>query len=194
MEKELKIRLRDSAKDFIRGVQPALEARLKVKIFPIEDVENSELLKLLDQVGIDGFYYDDGQIRGLASRVNYHEHARKTPAFTFRFALWVDELNSWDGDREFARKIKAFKSPKEFNFLPRIHVESFSKGKGTGLIGWSFAAELKDVLEYYHRYYSDRDRIRIFEPRFGERRKVLSIPIEPFSKEYPILDVKVGNF
>ena len=126
-------RMAASAKDFVTGVQPAMEEQLNVSIHPIEDRETISILMSLDQSGIDAFYFDKhGDLRGLASRMNYGSYSEKRPAFTFRYMLWDARSNRWDENREYARKLRAANSPEEFIMFPKLHVESFSRSKGSG--------------------------------------------------------------
>lgn len=179
-----------SAQDFVKGVQPVLERQLSISVHPIEELKLSELARKLDQNGIDAFYYDtQGHIRGLASRMNYSQRVSKEPSFTFRYALYDRKTKSWDTNREFQRKLLAANAPQEFILFPKLHVESFCTRRGEGVIGWSFAAETKDIVNYIQTYIGDTSRVRIFTPSIGERRQVVSVPIEVFAKEHRVIEV-----
>lgn len=182
-------RLSKSAEDFVKGVQPALEKRLNVKIYPVENHNASELMRRLDWVGVDGFYYNDGRMHCLASRVQRSAHVFSDPVFSFRYALGVKGPAKWDWDREFSRLIQAARAPQEYPLFPRLHVESFSRSPGSGEIEWSFAAKTRDILSYFVSYYEDKDRVKFYEPKYHERRKVLEIPVAPFADEYEVIDI-----
>ena len=183
--------MRNSALDFIKGVKPLLEDELKVKIFPIEDWQTNELAVRFDQAGIDGFYFtDDGRIHALASRVNYSTRAATKPIFSFRYSLYLSKTKGWDDNREFKKKLNAANSPENFELFPKLHVESFSKEKGSGSLGWSFAAQTRDILNYIENNLDNPEKVFQFEPRVGERRKVICAYVEPFAMEYPIIPVR----
>lgn len=183
-------RMNNSSKDFILGVQPALERQMAVNIHPIEDIESTKLIKMLDQKGIDAFYYDkDGDMRALASRVNYSKFSSTRPAFTFRYKLWNKQSNDWDDNREYALKLKAANSTDEFIMFPKLHVESFSREIGSGRIGWSFAANTKDILNYIRDNIDNPEVVRIFTPKVRERRQVISISVEAYAKNNTVMEI-----
>lgn len=191
-DKDFYNRLGASAKDFVLGVQSALEKQLQVTVHPIEDLKNSELIKSLDQRGIDAFYYDkQGDIRGLASRLNYSSFARKHPAFTFRYKLWDKKRNCWDENREYARKLRAANSPDDFILFPKLHVESCAQSAGSGLIDWSFAAQTKDLMNFIRDNLEDTSKVKIFTPSIGERRQVVSVSVDAFAKVHTVTQVKL---
>lgn len=187
-------RMHHSSDDFLIGVKPALESLLKISIHSIEDEAALGILaKALDQAGIDAFYFtEDRQLRGLASRVRYTEDVRLKPEFSLRFALFDKKANTWSENCEFQKKLRTANSPEQFNFFPKYHVESFAnrKAKGTGDIGWSFAAETKRLLNYAEAHIDNPERVRIWEPRSGERRKVISIYADPYALDYEIIPIK----
>ena len=179
-----------SAQDFVRGVQPVIEELLGIKVYPIENVDNSELFQLFDKNGIDAFYFDEGRRpRGLASRMNYHSAAARKPCFTFRYGLWDYRSNSWNSNREFVRLCEAVSRPEEHIILPKLHVESFSRAKGSGSIGWSFAADTRTLMRYIHANFADHKKVRIFEPKSGEKRSVISVCVETYAREFPVIPV-----
>lgn len=183
-------RLNHSAQDFVTGVQPILERELNITVLPVEELQVGELGKRLDQAGIDAFYYNErGEMRGLASRLNYSDFAARRPAFTFRYALFDSGKNDWDYNREFSRKLAAATVPEEFNLFPRLHVESFGRSKGAGEIGWSFAAETRDIVTFIDRNLDNPDRVRVFTPKFGERRQVVSIDVEMFARDNKVIEL-----
>lgn len=183
-------RLSASAKDFNAGVKAALEARLGVQIFPIEDMQFSELITRLDHSGIDAFLYDkNGNPKALASRMNYQRAVAKKPAFSFRYARWNKEMRAWDCDREYIRKLYVGRHPGSFVLFPSLHVESFCKKRSSGQIGWSFAAETRDILEFAEQNLDNPDVVSIYEPRNDEPRKVISISIAEFAKTHPVIEV-----
>lgn len=189
-ESGFSVRQTDSATDFMLGVKVALEARLKAKIYPIESLRCTELIKKLDQSGIDAFCYDQsGHPRALASRVLYQKTAATRPMFTFRYALWNARENAWDCDREYIRKLYVARNPHGFILFPHLHVESYCTAKRSGLIEWSFAAHTRDILEYAEENLDNRAVVRIFEPKTGERRKVISVSVEAFAKHYRVLEI-----
>lgn len=80
----VKFLLTYSAQDFWAGVRPAMEGQFKGTILPLEQLQESQVVKAFDHAGIDAFYLDrQGNLKGLASRVNYTRFERD-PAFTFR--------------------------------------------------------------------------------------------------------------
>ncbi len=187
-------RLNHSAQDFVAGVQPILERRLNITVLPVEELQVGELGMRLDQAGIDAFYYNaQGHMRGLASRVNYSDFAARRPAFTFRYALFDHAKGDWDYNREFNRKLIAATSPEAFNLFPRLHVESFSHAKGAGEIGWSFAAETRDIVTFIDQNRDNPKRVQIFTPKCGERRQVVSVSVEAFARDNKIIELVGGS-
>lgn len=183
-----------SSADFVIGVKPELEQLLNISIYSIEDEgQLSFLCAALDQAGIDAFYFtEDKQVRGLASRVRYTEDVRMKPEFSLRFARFEQKTKSWIENCEFQKKLKTANSPEQFNFFPKYHVESFAnrRARGSGDIGWSFAAETKCLLNYAHHHIDDPLRVRIWEPKSGERRRVISIYAEPYGRDCEIIPIK----
>lgn len=187
---QFKKRMNASASDFVHGVKPSLEARLKCKIFSIEDLESTELVKKLDQSGIDAFRYDaQGYIRALASRMNYHKAAAINPIFTFRYARWNPSFRAWDCDREYIRKLLIARQPASFNLFPTMHVESFCQARNSGKIGWSYAASTKEILEFAEQNIGNRKIVEIFEPRDDEPRKVIKVSIAEFAKHHQVIEI-----
>lgn len=183
-------RLTSSAQDFIYGVQERLEEKLKITVYPIEGLNSETILAKLDQIGIDAFYFDSrGQTHGLASRINYNSIAALKPSFTFRYALYDVERKLWDNNREYQRKLDAANQSGEFMVFPKLHIESFSVRKGSGSILWSFGAETKKIVNYAEANLDNPEKVRIFEPRTGERRKVLSVSVEDFAREHDVIEV-----
>ncbi len=183
-------RLAASARDFIRGVQPSLEKRLRVTIHPIEQFQNNELVQKLDHAGIDGFYFDrENTPHCLASRMNYARAAAREPWFSFRYSLFDDASGNWDDRREFAKKCSLANAPQNFALFPKLHVESFSQQRGSGRITWSFAAETAQVIRFIHMHFENEDMIRFFEPRQGERRRVVAVPIRVFAKHHEVIEI-----
>lgn len=192
----LQNRIAISASDFVIGVKPILESQLKVVIHPLEALASNELMQKLDQSGIDSFYFDEnGNPRGLASRVNYARAAALRPEFSFRYARWNAQRGEWDYNREFHRKIDAACSPNEFILFPKLHVESYSRAKGTGNIGWAFGADTKQILQFITENFNDERKVRIYEPRVGERRLVITASVEAFAKSYSVIEARgsTGN-
>lgn len=190
MNPEIAQRLKQSATDFIIGVQPTLESRFKVKIYPVEDLQGIELAEKFDQSGIDAFYMNkNGSIKGLASRVNYHPIALQNPQFTFRYGKKSKLNNRWDYNQEFNRKLHFANNPLDFNLFPKIHVESYSSIKGLGRIVWSFAAETKTLVNFIKDNIEDKEKVRIFRPTSGEERQVISISVEDYARDNVVYDI-----
>ncbi len=191
---EFQDRFSNSALDFIKGVKPALEKQLGIKIMPVED-QGGELARQLDQYGIDAFYYDEcKQVRGLGSRVNYHSAAAFKPSFSFRYALYDHRKQEWDDNREYKKKLFLSSAPPDqFVLFPKLHVESFSEQKGSGLITWSYAVRTKDVLEFIKQNIDNPALVTIFTPKVGELRKVVSVRVEVFGRFGEVVEVGVRN-
>lgn len=189
-------RMKESAHDFWQGVRPAMENQFKATILPLEQLQETKVVKAFDHVGIDAFYLDrQGNLKGLASRVNYTRFERD-PAFTFRYGLWNPTKKDWDrSNREYQRKLDAIDNPKQFIFFPAIHVESFSQKKGSGLITWSYVARTEDIMNYIrtHLPAQDKKRAYTFEPKGGERREVVAVNINGFAKEFKVTAVKPND-
>ncbi len=191
---ELIARMETSSCDFMVGVKPKLEALLKIRIYSIEDQgELNHLAKALDQAGIDAYYYtEDRQIRGLASRMRYTDDVRTRPEFSLRYALFDRQSQTWNDNCEFQRKLRTANAAEQFNFFPKFHVESYAprQSKGQGAIGWSFAAATKSLVNYARTHLEDPTRVRIWEPKSGEPRKVISIYVDPYARDCEIVPVK----
>ncbi|MFN8392984.1 MAG: hypothetical protein U0136_22005 [Bdellovibrionota bacterium] len=190
-------RLRDSAQDFLLGVKPDLQDKLQIKVYPVDDMQNNELAKKFDQVGIDSFYFDaDGEMRGLASRVNYFKRLNEDmprPTFSLRFRKWDAIRKRWEDNAEFSRKLRAANSPESFSLFPKLHVESFCHAKRSGNIGRSFGAETKDIVNFIDEYFNDQDRVWTYFPKSGERREVVCVDVEQFARIYDLIPVKVPD-
>lgn len=177
-------RMKRSAQDFWIGVRPEIERRTRAEILPLESLKENKTIKAFDQVGIDAFYLTkEGNLKGLASRMQYSDFVKKQPCFSFRYALWDSKINSWDYNREYERKLYASNNPHEFNFFPQFHVESFGCKTDRGHIGWSYMAHTKDIMNYARDNIKDENKVRIYEPRVKEKRMVLNVLIAPFSKQ-----------
>lgn len=193
-DKNFAQRLTISAQDFVKGVKPILENQLGIEIHPIEEFNCTKLIKNFDQQGIDAFYYDkNGSMRGLASRMNYSTFASRNPAFTFRYKLWDEKKKCWDENREYTRKLHAANAVDEFHFFPKIHIESYSHAKGSGNIGWSFAAKTKDILNFIKENIDNSEIVQMFEPSVGEKRQVITISVEKFAREHVVMEIQNGN-
>lgn len=185
-----KRRFSKSAKDFEMSIQPALEKCLAIKIFPVETLHSSELAVKLDQSGIDAFTYDEGgNPRALASRMCYQRRRAKRPLFTFRYALWDEQVGAWDCNREFYRKLNTARNPENFVLFPHLHVESYTPTSGSGIIEWSFAARTKEIIEFAEANLEDPKVVNIYEPKRDEPRKVIEISVKEFAKYHQVIEV-----
>ncbi|MDE3038297.1 MAG: hypothetical protein KGJ21_07620 [Pseudomonadota bacterium] len=186
-------RKRDSAMDFDKLLRPKLEAQMKARIFPVDMLQEAELVKLLDQKGVDAFYMDkDGDPLGLASRFQYSEFARERPSFTFRYGLWDEVRQQFNRmNAEYQRKLRCIKDSKQGKFFPVWNVESW-KDKKTDLVEWSYMAKTRDLMLYIERYlpHGDRKRVYIFEPKTGEKREVVVVNVAAFKQECEVVEVK----
>lgn len=188
-------RMKASTQDFWEGVRPAIESQFKATILPLEQLQETQVVKAFDHAGIDAFYLDrQGNLKGLASRVNYTRFERD-PAFTFRYGLWNATKNDWDRNREYQRKLDAIDNPRQFIFFPEMHVESFSQKKGSGLITWAYVARTEDIMNYIraHLPAQDKKKTYTFEPKGGERREVVVVNINGFAKDHRVTEVKITN-
>jgi hypothetical protein len=188
-------RLRDSAIDFWDGVRPALQTQMNARILPLEQLQEMEAVKQFDLIGIDAFYVDkQGDMRGLASRMRYTKHAKTDRSFTLRYAKWDKNLERWDRDREYQRKLRNISNPAQGKFFPALHVESWSEAVGSGRIHWSYMAETRDLLRYIetHLPAQDKKRCYTFKSRSNnELREIVSVCLDAFAAEYPVTEVRV---
>lgn len=191
-DKAFNERMRASSMDFWLGVRPLIETQFKARVMPLEMLQDNELVRAFDHVGIDAFYIDrQGNLKGLASRMNYSPYASNKPAFTLRYAKWDPRLRDWDFNCEYQRKLAAAQNPEKFHFFPELHVESFSLQKSKGIVGWSYLARTADIVKYIQENLRDTSKVEFFEPRFGEKRNVVVVPVEPFAKHCDLHEVKI---
>jgi hypothetical protein len=189
-------RMKASAQDFWGGVRPAIESQFKATVLPLEQLQETQVVKAFDHVGIDAFYLDrQGSLKGLASRVNWGRRFEHAPAFTLRYGLWNARGNNWGRNCEYQRKLEAIDNPKQFIFFPHIHVESFSQKKGSGLITWSYVARTEDILNYVRTHLPEQNKKKAytFVPTYGERREVVVVNINGFAKNHKVTEVKINR-
>lgn len=183
----LDIRRRASALDFIYGVKPIFEKRLRAKVYPIEEFDSSQLAKRLDMSGIDAFYYEqDKQPRTLGSRMRWEKSAKDSPTFSLRYALYNPAKKYWDTSREFYRKARALADFNELIVCPKLHIESFSRVKGSGEVEWSFSVDTRHLIQFVYDHWDNPDRVIVFQPSKDEPRKVILVPIDQIKREYPV--------
>jgi len=103
--------------------------------------------------------------------------------------LWDEHKKEWDCNREFFRKAQALSDANDLVICLKLHVESFSRNKGTGEISWSFAATTTDLIKFIYHHFEDPERVSLYEPLRGERRKVIAVPVESFAGEYEVVDI-----
>lgn len=180
MDPSKKERMDRSANDFWNIIRPVLEPRLKATIHPLETLQRNTLIDAFDQVGIDAFTVNrNGLLQGLASRMRYQASDVKKPTFSFRYAKWDVLNNQWIRYAEYQRKLHAISSPDKAIIYPHYHVESCIYRKE---LRWSYIAKTTELVKYIEANHDNKKIIRIFEPHTKERREVVTIDIDAYSK------------
>jgi hypothetical protein len=172
------------------GVKPVFEEKLRAIVYPIEQFDSSDLARRLDQSGVDAFYYDQaGDTRTLGSRVRYSASVAMKPTFSMRYARLDTKRDLWDTAGEFYRKARALTEFKELIVCPKLHVESFSKARGSGKIGWSFAVNTEHLVSFIYHHWDNEDLVRIEKPKSGETRQVIYVEVCAVGREFPIIEL-----
>lgn len=194
-------RLSHSTQDFNKGLRNPIEAQFGATIYSIEELPRKELVNKLDFVGVDAFIMDKEQeMYGLGSRVNY-AWFEKEPSFSFRFALWDERINDWTYEREYKRKLH-IANRAEKQVFPELHVESFSKEKGSGRISWACMARTKDILNYIEantvkdgKNFKGINGVNFKKAgtKNKELRLVVSVSAEALERECAVKEINIRN-
>jgi len=190
-------RLKHSAQDFNAGLRTPIEKQFGVHVYSIEELPRKELVNKLDFVGVDAFIMDKEQeMYGLGSRVNY-AWFEKEPSFSFRYAIWDSYRKEWKFEREYQRKLQIANRP-EKQVFPELHVESFSKEKGSGRISWAIMGRTKDILNYIEanivrdgQTFIGKNGVTLREPKTKERRLVVSVSADILADICAVKKIKV---
>ena len=46
-----------------------------------------------------------------------------------------------------------------------------------------------DLIKFIYHHFEDPERVSLYEPLRGERRKVIAVPVESFAGEYEVVDI-----
>jgi hypothetical protein len=191
-------RLKHSAQDFESGLRKPIERQFGVDIYSIEELPRKELVNTLDFVGVDAFVMDKKQeeMYGIGSRVNY-AWFEKEPSFSFRYAIWDAQRNEWKFEREYQRKLEIANRP-EKQIFPELHVESFSREKGSGHISWAIMGRTKDILNYIEtniikdgQRFVGSNGVHLKEPKTKERRLVVSVSADALNEVCKVKEIRI---